>query len=111
MQGHRLDEPYLGTHRAVELGAIRQGGESISQLACGIAVEVPLAAEAASSGEDGEGNHLAGAERRIGPRRPLFLWAAVAEVVHDDVECSEEGVLKSSMGWFLSLWDRVASRL
>jgi hypothetical protein len=57
-----------------------------------VAVKVPLAGEAAPSGEDGEGDDLAGAERRIGPGKLLFLLAAVAEVVDHDVKCCEEGV-------------------
>src|SRR5215217_5492655 len=92
MQGHLLDEPHLGAHQPIELCAVGQGRESVLQVARCVAVKVPLASEATPSGEDGEGNHLAGAERRIRPGKPLFLRTGVAEVVHHDVKCCEEGV-------------------
>ncbi len=113
MQGHLLDESHLGAHQPIELRALGQGGKSVLlQVARCVAIKVPLAAEATPPGEDREGDHLAGVERRIGPGKPLFLRAGVAEVVHRDVECGEEGVPKSSMrSRFLSLRDWVASRL
>jgi hypothetical protein len=93
MQGDLLDEPHLRAHRPIELRALRQGRGSVLQVGRCVAVKVPLAAEAVPSGEDGEGEHLAGAERGIGPaRRPLLLRAGVAEVLHHDVKCGEEGV-------------------
>src|SRR5215218_564709 len=112
MQGHLLDEPHLGAHQSIELRALGQGRESVVQVGRCVAVKVPLTAEAAPSGEDSEGDNLARAERRIRSGKPLFLRLGVAEVVHHDVKCCEEGVLKSSMrSRFLSLRDRVASRL
>jgi hypothetical protein len=72
MQGHLLDEPHAGAHQPIELCAVGQGGESVLQMVCCVAVKVPLAAEAAPSGEDGEGDNLAGAERYIGPGPLLF---------------------------------------
>ena len=56
-----------------------QGRKGISQAGVCIAVEVPFATEASPSGEDGEGDDLAGTERRIGSRMLLCLRAGVAE--------------------------------
>src|SRR5215218_10516307 len=69
-----------------------QGGKGISQAGVCIAIEVPLAPEASPSGEDGEGDDLAGTERRLGSGVLLCLRAGLAEVVHHDVKCGEEGV-------------------
>jgi len=85
MQGYLLYESHLRAHQPIELRAVGQGRESVVQVGCCVAVKVPLAAEAAPPTKDGESNHLAGAERGIGPARPLLLWAGVAEVVHHDV--------------------------
>ena len=65
-------------HEAVELGALGQGGEGIAQLGLGIAVEVPLAAKACPSGEDGEGGDLAGTQGCIWSG-VLFLQSGLAE--------------------------------
>jgi hypothetical protein len=111
MQGHLLYELCARSHAAVELRAIRQGREGTSEVACGVAVEVPLAAKAGPTGEDGEGYDLALGEGRLGAGLP-FWPMGVAEVVHHDVKCAKEGVLRSTIRVrFLSLWDRVASRL
>ena len=74
-----------------------QGRKGISQAGVCIAVKVPLAPEASPSGEDGEGEDLAGSERRLGPGVLLCLRAGLAEVVCDNVEYGEEGVLRSTM--------------
>jgi hypothetical protein len=80
-------------YQPVELRAVGQGGEGIDQAGACIAVEVPLAREACPSGEDGEGDDLAGAQGCIGAGGMLFLLrAGLAEVVDHDVECGEEGV-------------------
>jgi hypothetical protein len=71
--------------------AMGKGGESLSEVACGIAVEVPLAGESEPTGEDGEGDDCAGAEGSI-RTRASFRRMGVAEVVHHDVKCGEEGV-------------------
>jgi hypothetical protein len=68
-----------------------------------VAVEIPLAREATPTGEDGQGHHLSRGEGRLGSAPPAFGWMGLAEVVHHDVECGEEGVLKSSMSQILSL--------
>jgi hypothetical protein len=69
-------------------GRVREG---VSELACGVAVEVPFAGESGEVGEDGKGNDLAFGEGRIGTGSP-FWWLGLAEIVCDDVECGEEGV-------------------
>src|SRR5215217_4289264 len=69
-----------------------EGGKGISQAGICIAVEVRLAPEASPSGEDGEGQDLAGTERRIRSGVLLCLRAGLAEVVDHDVEYGEEGV-------------------
>ena len=66
MQGHLLYELCARSHEAVELRAIRQGREGASEMACGVAVEVPLAAKAGPTGEDSEGYDLAFGEGRLG---------------------------------------------
>jgi hypothetical protein len=85
VQSHLLDESRLRTHAAVELRAVGQGRESVSEVALGVAVEVPLAGEPAEASEDGEGEDLAFGEggRRAGP---LFWPMRVAGVVRDDGE-------------------------
>jgi hypothetical protein len=106
MQGESLDELCAGAHQAVEPRARRQGRESRAQLSLGVAIEVPLAGESGPPGEDSQGESLTLGEGclRAGPS---FWWLGVAEVICDDVECGEEGVLRSSMrGRFLSLRDR-----
>ena len=60
-------------------------------MACGVAVEVPLAGKAAPTREDGQGYDLAFAEGGIGTGSP-FWRVGVAEVVDHNVECGEEGV-------------------
>src|SRR5215216_220124 len=80
------------SHTAVELRTMGQGRKGISQAGVCIAVEVPLAPEASPSGEDGEGDDLAGTERGIGSGMLLYLRAGVAKIVHHDVEYGEEGV-------------------
>jgi hypothetical protein len=80
-----------------------QGGKGISQAGVCIAVEVPLAPEASPSGEDGEGQDLAGTERRIRSGVLLCLRAGLAEVVDHDVEYGEEGVHIDHERRFLSL--------
>jgi hypothetical protein len=75
-----------------------------------VAVEVAFAVEAAPPSEDGQGDYLGVGEGSFGAGS-LFRRMGVAEVLDHDVECGEEGVLRSSMGRFLSLGDRVASRL
>src|SRR5215210_2756273 len=111
VQGHLLDKVRLRAQEAVELGAIRKGKEGLSEVACSVAVEIPLAGEPAPAGEDGQGNDLALTEGGLGTRPP-FWRVGVAEVLDRKVECSEEGVLRSSMrSRFLSQWDRWASRL
>jgi hypothetical protein len=111
MQGYLLDGISMEAHEPVELRTVGQGGESTSQMALGVAVEVSLAGESRPAGEDREGDDLAIGKGGFGAGTSLLGAVGLAEVIDDDVECSEEGVLKSSMGWFLSLRDRAASRL
>lgn len=110
VQGDLLDEARATTHQAVELGAVGQGGESVEEVLGGVAVEVPLASEAPPAGEEGQGDDLALGEGRLGPGTRPLRREGVAEVVDDDVECSEEGVRVERGGRFLSLRDRSASR-
>jgi hypothetical protein len=106
MQGESLNELRAGAQQAVELGTLGQGREGVSEVACSVAIEVPLAVEPAPTREDGEGEDLAFAEGRIRTGSSLW-WLGVAKVVNHNVECGEEGVLRSSMrGRFLSLGDR-----
>src|SRR5215208_4998260 len=91
VQDEGLDELCVGAHRAVELRAIWQGGESVAQAGPCVAVEVPLARETAPPSEDGQGDHLACTQ---GCLRAWFLcWRMrLAEVVDHNVKCGEEGV-------------------
>src|SRR5215208_4512496 len=111
MQNESLDEVGVGTYQAVELRTVGQGWEGIPQFGVGVTIEISLAVETTPTGKDGQGKHLAPGEGRL--RTWLSFWRLrVAEVVDDDVECGEEGVLKSTMrSRFLSLGDRAASRL
>jgi hypothetical protein len=106
-----LQEAHVGAHQPIKLRAVGEGGEGIWQPSLGVAVEVPLARETTPAGEEGQGNHLALGEGGLWAG-PLFWRMGVAEVVCDNVEYGEEGVLRSSMrSRFLSLGDRSASRL
>jgi hypothetical protein len=111
MQGYLLDGLSVEAHEPVELRTVGQGGERASQMALGVAVEVSFAGESRPAGEDREGDDLACGKGGIWAGASLLGTVGLAEVIDDDVECGEEGVLKSSMSRFLSLRDRVASRL
>ena len=76
----------------VELRAVGQGGESASQTALGVAVEVSLAGESRPAGEDREGNDLALGKGGLGAGASLLGAVGLAKVIDDDVECGEEGV-------------------
>src|SRR5947209_2616411 len=78
-----FDESYMGTYQPVELGAVGQGGEGVSKVACGIAVEVVFAGESGPPGEDGEGNDLAFGEGGLRTRAP-FWRMGLADVVNHD---------------------------
>jgi hypothetical protein len=91
VQSHFLNETHGVTHQSVELRAIGQGGEGLAQTGARIAVEVSFAPEARPSGEDGEGDDLAGAQGCLWAG-VLFLRARLAEIVDHNVECGEEGV-------------------
>src|SRR5215212_1471858 len=82
----------MEAHEPVELRAIGQGGESTSQTALGVAVEVSLAGESRPAGEDREGDDLALGKGRLGAGASLLGAVRLAEVIDDDVECGEEGV-------------------
>src|SRR5829696_3368497 len=90
-QGESLDAFCARAHTAVELRAVGQGGEGIPQLGVGVAVEVSLAGKTAPTGKDGQGNDLALGEGGFGTG-PSSWRLGVAEVVHYDVKCGEEGV-------------------
>jgi len=92
MQGHPLDVVGIEAHEAVELGAIGEGGERISEAIGGVTVEVPLAGESRPAGEDSQGDDLARTERGLRSWPPFFSQARLAEVVDRNVECGEEGV-------------------
>src|SRR5215210_7673239 len=91
VQGESLDEFCARAHTAVELRAVGQGREGVPQLGVGVAVEVPLAGKTAPTGKDGQGNDLALGEGGFGTG-PSSWRLRVAEVVHYDVKCGEEGV-------------------
>jgi hypothetical protein len=91
VQGDLLDEAHAPAHQPVELRAIGQGGEGVVQAPSSVAVEVAFAAEAAPPSEDDQGDYLGVGEGSFGAGS-LFRRMGVAEVVDDDLECSEEGV-------------------
>jgi hypothetical protein len=101
----------MEAHEAIELGTIREGRERSSQMGLGVAVEVPFAGEPRPAGEDGEGDYLAAAEGGRWSGALPFGGPRLAKIVDDDVKCGEEGVHVEHEGRFLSLGDRVASRL
>jgi hypothetical protein len=106
MQGHLLDEFRVEAYTTVELGAVRQGRECLAQMAAGVAVEIPLTGKSRPPGEDSEGYDFAGTERGIGTWAASLSRTRLVEIVHHDVECGEEGVLRSSIRVrFLSLGD------
>jgi len=86
-----LDYLLVGAHQAIELRAIWQGRKGALQRGRCVAVEVPLARETAPPSEDGQGDDLACTKRCL--RAWLLRWRmGVAEVVHHNVKCGEEGV-------------------
>ena len=106
MQGYLLDEAQAVAHQSVELRAVGQRREGTDQTGACIAVEVPLAREACPSGEDGEGEYLAGAQGCLWSGVLFLLRTGLAELIDHNVECGEEGVLRSTMrSRFLSLRD------
>ena len=104
VQGESLGGMLVGAHnKPIELRTVRQGRESVAQVSLGVAVEVPLASESRPTGEDGQGDDLARGEGGFGAGSS-FWRMVLAEVVHHDVECSEEGVQVEYEEWvpFLS---------
>jgi hypothetical protein len=63
VQGHLLNALGIEAHEAVELGVIGQVRERISEVACGVTVEVPLTRESRPAGENNEGDDLTLAQR------------------------------------------------
>ena len=61
-------------------------------MAAGVAVEIPLAGKSRPPGEDGEGYDFAGTEGGIRTWAAPLSRTRLLEIVHDDVECGEEGV-------------------
>lgn len=94
MQRQGLDEIEVKAHQPVELRAMGQGWESPTQVAFGVAIEVSLAGEACPLSEEGQGDHLAGAQRCLGAwgSGTIFGCRGVAKIVHGDVKCGQEGV-------------------
>src|SRR5215211_1469835 len=107
LHGDLLDGLRIEAHETVELGAVWQCGECSSHMIISVAVEVPFAGESAPAGEDSEGDDFALAEGGF-RTRTLFRRLGLAKVVNHDIKCGEEGVLRSTTSWFLSLRDRVA---
>ena len=62
-----------------------------------VAIEVPFAGEPRPPSEDGEGDDFALGKGGWRSRASLFGGVRLAEVIHDDVEYGEEGVLRSSI--------------
>jgi hypothetical protein len=63
----------------------------LSEVAAGVAVEVPLAGKPGPTSEDSQGEELAFGEGGIGAG--LLFWPiGLAEVIYHDVECGKEGV-------------------
>jgi hypothetical protein len=91
VQGHLLDELRVEANQSIELGAIRQGREGVSEVVTGVAVEVALASEPRPPGEDGQRDDLAVGEGRL-RAGPPFWRLGLAEVVDHNVKCGEEGV-------------------
>ncbi len=91
MQGRLFDELRVEANQPIELRAIGQGREGVSEMVAGVAVEVAFAGESRPPGEDGQGYDLTFGEGRTGAG-PLFWLTGLAEVIHYDVECGEEGV-------------------
>src|SRR5215210_7326405 len=103
MQHETLDELRAGAQQAVELGTFGQGREGVSEVACGVAIEVPLAVETAPTGKEGQGNDLAFGEGGFGTG-PSSWRVGVAEVVDHNVECGEEGCDTKSLERSSSKW-------
>ena len=97
LHGDLLDVLGIESHETVELGTVWESRECCSQMACGVAVEVPLAGEPRPPSEDGEGDDFALGEGGWGSGASLLGGVRLAEIIHDDVEYGEEGVLRSSM--------------
>src|SRR5262245_13077854 len=79
-------------HLAVELLPCRQLGEGGLEMALGIAVKAPLTAKALPLPEQGQGEHLAPAQGRLGARVWLGGQRELAKVINYNVKSSQEGV-------------------
>ena len=83
----------MAAELAVELLARRQRREGAAQVAAGVAVEPPLAAEALPLAEDRQRQQLGAAERGRGPGvRRRRGQVSLAEIVDHDIQGGEEGV-------------------
>ena len=97
LHGDLLDVLGIESHETVELGTVWESRECCSQMGLSVAVEVPLAGEPRPPSEDGQGDEFALGEGGWGSGASLLGGVRLAEVIHDDVEYGEEGVLRSSM--------------
>ena len=78
--------------KPVELAAARESGESRTQPAYGVTVEVPFTAEAGPLAEDNQGDHLTARQGRLGAGRVPGRELGLAKIISQNVECREEGV-------------------
>jgi hypothetical protein len=97
LHGDLLDVLGIESHETVELGTVWESRECCSVMGLSVAVEVPLAREPRPPSEDGEGDDFALGEGGWRSGASLLGGVRLAEVIHDDVEYGEEGVLRSSM--------------
>jgi hypothetical protein len=80
MQGYLLDGVRMEAHQPVELRAVGEGGERISQMALGVAVEISLAGESRPAGEDGERDDFALAIRALAVKRGRIAHLNIEEL-------------------------------
>jgi hypothetical protein len=78
-------------HLAVELLPCRQLWEGGLEMALGIAVKAPLTVKALPLPEQGQGDHLAPAQGRLGARGWLGWQRELAKVINHNVKSSQEG--------------------
>ena len=79
-------------HEAVELAPMGQRWKRRTQMLAGVAVEVPLTAEAFPLTEKCQGDHLTLGQGGPGAWDTLWSQLAFAEIIGHHVKCGQEGV-------------------
>ncbi|MBT9167861.1 MAG: hypothetical protein DDT19_01204 [Syntrophomonadaceae bacterium] len=94
LAANELQGPRQGAHPPVELGLIEQPGEEVAKIPRGEAQKGPFGVEAQKLLSQSQGKHLAVREVRVRARLlpKKGETAQLVQVVHNHVQCDQEGV-------------------